>query len=78
MDLIAIIVTVCAVAQPQQCEEQRLEYSWHGSLKQCVMTAQPYIAQWIGEHPKWSVKNFHCEYPHMKDKADARKSARQT
>jgi hypothetical protein len=78
MDLIAIVVTVCALAQPDQCEQQRLEFSWSGSLKQCVMTAQPYIAQWIGEHPKWSVKSYHCEYPHMKGKADARGSARQT
>ena len=78
MDLIAIVVTVCALAQPDQCEEQRLEFTWRGSLKQCVMTAQPYIAQWIGEHPKWGVKSYHCEYPHMKEKADARGSARQT
>jgi hypothetical protein len=78
MDLIAIVVTVCALAHPDQCEEQRLEYMWNGSLKQCVMTAQPYIAQWIGEHPKWSVKSYHCEYPHAKEKADAGGSARQT
>lgn len=77
MDLIAIVVTVCALAHPDQCEEQRLEYMWNGSLKQCVMTAQPYIAQWIGEHPKWSVKSYHCEYPHAKEKADAGRSTRQ-
>ena len=76
MELIAIIVTVCALAQPDQCEEHRLDYTWSGTLKQCTMGAQPYIAQWIGEHPKWSVKSFHCEYPHMKEKADARGSAR--
>lgn len=72
MDLIAIVVTVCALAQPDQCEERRLEFNWNGSLKQCVMTAQPYIAQWIGEHPKWSIKSYRCEHPHMKEKADAR------
>jgi hypothetical protein len=78
MDLIAIVVTVCALAQPDHCEEQRLEYMWNGSLTQCAMTAQPYIAQWIGEHPKWTVKRYHCEYPHAKEKADAGGSARQT
>jgi hypothetical protein len=67
MDLIAIVVTVCALAHPDHCEEQRLEYMWNGSLTQCAMTAQPYIAQWIGEHPKWSVKRYHCEYPHAKE-----------
>jgi hypothetical protein len=76
MEMIAIVVTVCALAQPDQCEEQRLDFSWSGTLKQCVMNAQPYIAQWIGEHPKWSVKSYHCEYPHREEKTDARGSAR--
>jgi hypothetical protein len=78
MEMITIVVTVCTLAQPEQCEDRHLEFSWQGSLKQCVMNAQPYIAQWVGEHPKWSVKSFHCEHPHTKEKADARGSARQT
>jgi hypothetical protein len=69
MDMITIVVMVCALTQPDQCEEQHLEFSWQGSLKQCVMNAQPYIAQWIGDHPKWSVKSYHCEYPHTKSRA---------
>lgn len=69
MGLVAIVFTVCALAQPDQCQEQRLEYAWQGSLKQCAMTAQPYLAQWIGDHPKWSVKKYHCEYPQMRGKA---------
>ena len=77
MDLIAIVFTVCALAQPSQCQEQRIEYAWQGSLRQCVMEAQPYLAEWVGEHPKWSIKSYHCEYPHMKEKADARRPARQ-
>jgi len=69
MDVIAIVFTVCALAQPEQCQEQRLEYASGASLRQCVMSAQPYLAEWVGEHPKWSIKNYHCEYPHMKEKA---------
>jgi hypothetical protein len=22
-----------------------------------------YIAQWIGEHPKWTAVRWHCDYP---------------
>jgi hypothetical protein len=77
MDLIAIVITVCALADPDRCEEQRIEFSSQFSLRQCVMNAQPYVAQWIAEHPKWSIKSYHCEYPHMKEKTDARGSARQ-
>jgi hypothetical protein len=40
------------------------------------MAAQPYIAQWIGDHRQWTVKEYHCEYPHTRDKADARGSVR--
>ena len=71
MGLIEIVLTVCAVANPTACEERRLQFSFNGSLTQCAMTAQPYIAQWIGEHPQWSVKGYHCEYPGTRRKVDA-------
>ena len=70
MNLIDLIVTVCALAAPTNCEETHLQYSWNGSLQQCVMAAQPYIAQWVGEHPKWNAVRWRCEYPHPSDKAD--------
>jgi hypothetical protein len=38
---------------PSQCEDLHLSFSAGMSLNQCVMSAQPYIAQWINEHPKW-------------------------
>ena len=52
MGMIELIMTVCALAQPSQCEEQHLQYNWQGSVRQCAMNAQPYLAQWINEHPK--------------------------
>ena len=53
MNAIDLIVTVCAVLSPATCEETHLVFSYSGSLQQCVMAAPPYIAQWVGEHPKW-------------------------
>jgi hypothetical protein len=73
---IEIVMLVCAIAHPDRCEDKHLQFAWQGSLKQCVMAAQPYMAQWIGEHPQWVIKNYHCEYPGKQDKADARGSAR--
>ena len=55
MNPIDLIVTVCAVLSPTTCEETHLVFSWSGSLQQCVMAAPPYIAQWVGEHPKWTA-----------------------
>jgi hypothetical protein len=46
MGLIALIVTICAVSQPDLC----------------AAGAQPYIARWVGEHPNWVVARWHCEY----------------
>ena len=69
MTPIDLIVTVCAVLSPTTCEEAHLVFSSDVSLKQCVMAAQPYIAQWIGEHPKWTAVKWRCEYPGNNRKA---------
>jgi len=71
MTPIELVVTVCAVLSPDLCEEERLVFDYQGSLQQCVMAAQPYIAQWVGEHPKWNAVRWRCEYPHSNDKASA-------
>jgi hypothetical protein len=69
MNPIDLIVTVCAVLSPTTCEETHLVFNWSGSLQQCAMRAPPYIAQWVGEHPKWNAVKWRCEYPHTNDKA---------
>jgi hypothetical protein len=62
MGLIEIVLTVCALALPDQCEEQHIQFTANMSLNQCVMMAQPYIARWINEHPKWMAVRWRCEY----------------
>ena len=71
MNPIDLVITVCAVLSPTTCEETRLVFDSNASLAQCAMAAPPYIAQWIGEHPKWTAVKWRCEYPHSNDKADA-------
>jgi hypothetical protein len=66
--LIELIVTVCALLHPDQCEEQHLQFAASMSLQQCVMTAPPYIAQWINEHPKWVAQRWRCEYPGTRER----------
>jgi len=63
LGMIEIILTVCAIANPANCEEKYLQFAWEGSLNQCMMGAQPYIAQWIGNHPQWIARKWTCEYP---------------
>jgi hypothetical protein len=61
--VIEIVLTVCAIANPANCEEKYLQFVWDGSISQCMMAAEPYIAQWIGEHPEWIAKRWTCDYP---------------
>jgi hypothetical protein len=61
--LIEIILTVCAIANPNNCEEKRLQFAWDGSVQQCMMAAEPYIAEWIGKHPEWRAAKWSCDYP---------------
>lgn len=70
MNPIDLIITVCAVLSPTNCEETHLVFSNGVSLQQCTMQAPPYIAKWIGEHPKWTAVKWRCEYPHSNDKAE--------
>jgi len=61
--LIEIILTVCAISNPSNCEEKAIQFAWDGSIQQCMMAAQPYIAQWIGQHPAWMARKWTCDYP---------------
>ena len=66
MGMIELIVTVCAVAQPNQCEDQHLQFA-DASLHQCVMGAPLHIAKWINDHPKWTAVRWRCDYPGKKE-----------
>lgn len=68
MNLIEIVLTVCAVAQPNLCEDKHLQFAAQVSLHQCAMTAPPYIAKWIDEHPQWTPVRWRCEYPGTGDR----------
>jgi hypothetical protein len=68
MGFVELILTVCALSLPSQCEDQHLSFPPNMSLHRCVMNAQPYIAQWINEHPKWLAVRWRCDYGGSKEK----------
>ncbi len=61
--MLVLIMTVCSLAAPDHCNEARLQFNADESLMQCMMQAQPYIAQWAGEHPTARVTRWRCAYP---------------
>ncbi len=68
MNLVDLIVFVCSIANPSVCKEQHLLFESGGSLRACMMQAEPYLAQWVGEHPDMKVVRFHCAWPENEDK----------
>jgi hypothetical protein len=63
-NFIELILTVCTLAQPAACDERRLLFSSESSsLRGCMIQAQPFIAQWVGEHPSVRVSRWRCALP---------------
>lgn len=64
MNFVELVLTVCTLAQPVSCDEKKLVFSSEtGSLMGCMMQAQPFIAQWSGEHPGLRVSRWRCVTP---------------
>jgi hypothetical protein len=64
MNFVELVLTVCTLAQPVACDEQKLVFSSEsGSLHGCMIQAQSYIAQWSGDHPALRVVRWRCAPP---------------
>jgi hypothetical protein len=60
---VALVLTVCMLSDPGQCQDQELIFESHGSLAQCMFEAPPYIAEWATTHPQWKVTRWKCADP---------------
>jgi hypothetical protein len=69
MNMIDLIIVVCSLAHPDACQEKHLLFEAHGPLYACMWEAQPYLAQWIGEHPDLRIASFRCDWPEHEDRA---------
>lgn len=67
MQLVDLILLACALANPGSCREHHVLLQSSGSLRGCMMQAQPYLAQWIGEHPGLRIANFRCAWPDQEE-----------
>ena len=64
MNMVVLVFMACALSNPNACEEKRLTFEYTGeTLRSCIMQAQPYLAQWAGEHPNLRVAKWHCAWP---------------
>jgi hypothetical protein len=67
MELVDLIVLACMTADPAQCREYHIQFESSQSLRSCMMQAEPYLAQWAGEHPGLSIKRWRCAWPGQED-----------
>jgi hypothetical protein len=59
--MIELVVAVCMIDQPSRCKDVKLNFENAGmTASQCVMTGQIEMAKWIGEHPNWVIRKWHC------------------
>ena len=58
--MIAILFTVCLVADPGTCRDHKITLLPGVTVIQCLMRAPPQIAKWSEEHPGWHVERWQC------------------
>ncbi len=59
--MIEIVFLACAIANPADCKDVRLNFmADHVTPQQCMMYGQHEIAKWSQGHPKWKVKKWRC------------------
>lgn len=63
MNLIDLVILVCALSDPGACSERHLILEARGSPAECAMQAPPYLAQWVGEHPGLRIARWACRWP---------------
>jgi len=57
--MLLLILTVCSLSNPGSCKEERLQFA-EGSLMMCMTGSQPYLAQYVEEHPGIRVVRWRC------------------
>lgn len=56
-----ILLSVCLLAQPTKCHEDRIQLSYEASSPFiCLRNSQSALAKWQAEHPDLHVAKWRC------------------
>lgn len=56
-----IVMSICMLATPALCREERLNLSYEDSSPMaCMLQSQPAMAQWSASHPDWRIDRWKC------------------
>jgi hypothetical protein len=67
MQLVDLILLACSLTDMTSCHEYHILFQTAGSLEACTIRAEPYLAQWVGEHPNFRVTRWHCAWPEKEE-----------
>jgi hypothetical protein len=67
MQLVDLILLACSLTDVTSCHEYHILFQSAGSLEACTIRAQPYLAQWVGEHPNFRVTRWRCAWPEKEE-----------
>lgn len=62
MPFVELIVLTCLASAPQTCREQHFSFAEGSSLGECMMRAQPWLAEWASRNVRWTVVRWKCGY----------------
>lgn len=57
--MLTLILTVCLTAHPGACEDVTPLVDPMRPMA-CMIQGQQIAAEWIAEHPKWTLTGFRC------------------
>jgi hypothetical protein len=56
-----LIFFVCLLSSPDNCHEERLNFSFESDNGfGCMMGAPPKLAEWTNTHPQWRIARWKC------------------
>ncbi len=59
--MIELLFVVCLASASDVCETKALQFAEDVTPMACLMGAQPHLAQWQVQHPKWRINSWRCQ-----------------
>lgn len=57
--MIELLFVACLYTEPDKCRERSLVFTGITPM-QCMMGAQPILAEWVETHPHAQIRSWHC------------------
>ena len=59
--MIELVFAVCMIDQPSRCKDVHLNFEAENvTPRSCMMNGQFAMAEWVGEHPNWTISKWSC------------------